>query len=741
MASAQIPLYNGGSGRQTQVVSELNSTIATVGGKTVYAFPFLMSSRDLILIKKLLRFSPQAFYLFPTAKIIKVPAVTDSLGQLACATTSSESLICTSTSLTGCPSNTNIKTIGSPYYSSFEREYQDQCHTILSTSLLSVNVFPGINTYAEAYFESPSVPTKTAALPPMAVWNYSVISFSTPFVYLPLRGAQEGIDGDAEVWLIQNPDIPSTVQKRGLAPATTYSIPNDGANEDFGYVPQALIDWMAANPDYSKQYPGLASCVPGGPPISPSNGCFAQAAPATAEPVPDLTLNSTLTVQGVGCFHPGKCAAAQPTADNNQQIAATAAAIATTREPVKTPGPKSNFQQAAKTQASLAAEANMAKASQIAAAIKSIKPQIPQSPEGSLETDTPKSPQDLGSQQSSSLPTASPSATLIYPQSHQTSILASASAEGGVTNSTPPKKANNNPSLVLVAGTHTLTPLPSSTAFLLSSSTLTPGGTPVIISGTTFSLPPNPTALVVNDVTSPLSPQPAAAAPTPTPNLASLIMAGFGPASPANKASPTPSPFFIPEEGKAQEETLTPGAPAVIVSGTTYSLAPSATDVVINGITSLLPSLTPVTAGGQQTEQEFDLVLAGQTLVPGAPAIIIDSVLISLPRPTDSNAIETAVIVAGTTEGISSVEGQGPVVTIGAEGVRGSFVPAVGGSASASAGVGGGTNSTNATAGVLPFVPGSGASTARITKVGTKGLWIWTTVQAIGFAMVGRWCV
>ena len=35
-------------------------------------------------------------------------------------------------------------------------------------------------------------------------------------------------------------------------------------NHDYGYVPQTLIDWMAADPNYAAQYPGLESCLPGG---------------------------------------------------------------------------------------------------------------------------------------------------------------------------------------------------------------------------------------------------------------------------------------------------------------------------------------------------------------------------------------------------------------------------------------------------------------------------------------------
>lgn len=41
-----------------------------------------------------------------------------------------------------------------------------------------------------------------------------------------------------------------------------------GGSVDFGYVPQTLVDFLVANPAYSSQYPGLASCLPGGPAVS-----------------------------------------------------------------------------------------------------------------------------------------------------------------------------------------------------------------------------------------------------------------------------------------------------------------------------------------------------------------------------------------------------------------------------------------------------------------------------------------
>jgi hypothetical protein len=66
------------------------------------------------------------------------------------------------------------------------------------------------------------------------------ITFDTPFVYLPV----------------------SSVGSTGL-PGDRCRI--GSSNEGFGYPPQTLLDFMVNNPSISRQYPGLASCLPGGP--------------------------------------------------------------------------------------------------------------------------------------------------------------------------------------------------------------------------------------------------------------------------------------------------------------------------------------------------------------------------------------------------------------------------------------------------------------------------------------------
>ena len=66
-------------------------------------------------------------------------------------------------------------------------------------------------------------------------------------------------------------EIYSTIYvTESLSTSTTAPFPTSTAltidvlNIDYGYVPQELIDWMAADPDYSARYPGLESCLPAG---------------------------------------------------------------------------------------------------------------------------------------------------------------------------------------------------------------------------------------------------------------------------------------------------------------------------------------------------------------------------------------------------------------------------------------------------------------------------------------------
>lgn len=139
----------------------------------------------------------------------------------------------------------------------------------------------GVNSNAERYFNSR--PNRGSAMIP---GNMDVVqvSFSKPFVYAPFSDR-----------------FPSKV-----------------INDNLGYVPQTLIDWMAQDSDYVSRIPGIASCLPGGP--SAIFSPYLCSLPVSNGPhikpydyihfetaAPDLTVSSTVTVAGKGCFHPGAC--------------------------------------------------------------------------------------------------------------------------------------------------------------------------------------------------------------------------------------------------------------------------------------------------------------------------------------------------------------------------------------------------------------------------------------------------
>ena len=138
-----------------------------------------------------------------------------------------------------------------------------------------------INSNAENYFFTGQTPGSAVM---SSKFDMVQVSFSTPFVYAPLSD-----------------QFPSKI-----------------VNENFGYVPETLIEWIARHPDYVSKFPGIASCLPGGPSIDfdvgdvcsrPPSPFALQAAMAIQISVPNhlLTISSTVTIAGRGCFHPGAC--------------------------------------------------------------------------------------------------------------------------------------------------------------------------------------------------------------------------------------------------------------------------------------------------------------------------------------------------------------------------------------------------------------------------------------------------
>jgi hypothetical protein len=202
----------------------------------------------------------------------------------------------------------------------------------------------------------------------------------------------------------------------------------------------------------------------------------------------------------------------------------------------------------------------------------------------------------------------------------------------------------------ITVGNAVLTPASGSgTTYIVAGQTLAPGGHAITVSGTVLSLAPSAAFVVVNGVSSSLA-IPAAAQITTAPVL-TIGNDVFRP------VSGTGTSYLV------GSSTLTPGG-IITVSGTTISLAPGATAIVINGQTSsLTPSSSPITNAplltiGSNTFTATSgtaYIISGQTLVPGG-TITVDGTTISLaPLATEliygnsGRSTSTALFPATTT--------------------------------------------------------------------------------------------
>lgn len=170
-------------------------------------------------------------------------------------------------------------------------------------------------------------------------------------------------------------------------------------------------------------------------------------------------------------------------------------------------------------------------------------------------------------------------------------------------------------------------------AFAIGTQTLVAGGPAITVGGTALSLVPSATAVVIGGFTSNLG----ASQPTAIP----LLTIGSETFT-ANAATE----FLI-----APGETLTPGG-QITVSGTTISLGSSASNVVINGVTTELSAMiTPapvVTVGGiaYVANAGSTYEIGGQSLTPGG-VITVSGTTISLASGASD------IVVNGVTQALS----------------------------------------------------------------------------------------
>lgn len=246
---------------------------------------------------------------------------------------------------------------------------------------------------------------------------------------------------------------------------------------------------------------------------------------------------------------------------------------------------------------------------------------------------------------------------------------------GGNTQFLPVTPATSNAPQIVV-GSSTITALPSQGAsgssnnnqnnggsgplFVVGSQLLVPGGQAITVSGTTLSLTPGGSSVVINGVTS--------AVTIPS-------------ASSAQQVIPVGDEVFTPLAGSGSTfvsggQTLVPGGEAITVSGRVVSLAPSASFVVVDGVTSTLANIAaaaqitpPVLSIGNGVFRPLpgsgtSYLIGSSTLTPGGVVIVAGTTISLAPGAT-------ALIINGQTSLISSsaapVITNAPLITIGSQ--------------------------------------------------------------------------
>ncbi|KAH7093603.1 hypothetical protein FB567DRAFT_177279 [Paraphoma chrysanthemicola] len=198
----------------------------------------------------------------------------------------------------------------------------------------------------------------------------------------------------------------------------------------------------------------------------------------------------------------------------------------------------------------------------------------------------------------------------------------------------------------------------SGPTFVVGGQTLSPGGQAITVSGSTLSLVPGGSSVVINGVTSAVA-NPPIVVPQPVITIGSDV---FTPASGSG------STFVI------ADQTLTPGG-QVTVSGTVVSLAPSASFVVVNGVTSTFANPAaqitnaPVLTIGNGIFRPLpgtgtSYLVGSSTLTPGGVVVVADTTISLAPGAT-------ALVINGRTTLLTQsnqpVVTNAPLLTIGSQ--------------------------------------------------------------------------
>ena len=563
--------------------------------------------------------SPAAFYEFSRVRIIVVPAVTDQSGQLVCTTTSIYN-----------PCTATVDGGGTQ--------------------------FSGINAYAESYFDessngqpSNSTTAASANLSDFSLQDVAEIHFSTPFVYLPPDKANEELSPMPAVE-VQTAQGTITLVIEEAEPTISNSKSNDNSDQDYGYVPQTLIDWMAKNPRYVSQYPYLASCYPGGPSIKPDglqgrDGEYSllPMAPIYASVASDLTTSTQVTVSSAGCFHPEACPTPAPAATPNPVVPANTALFVVSEEASVFPTASEQFQSQKATIANSPMRApglGGIIASALGGSPFALSPNLPSSTTapglGGIIASALRGPPFA---LSPNIPSTAPAPPLTPSPNAPSPILPAPHVPKPSVPSQNALAPNVAGSLIITVGSQSIT-LGSASNFVIAGQTLHPGAPDITFQGTPVSLGLSASVIVVagSTVTLPTavsSPAITVGFQSITLNSAShYVVAGktLTPGAPpiniqGTPASPNPTAFSI------AGTTILAGDPGATLLGTLVSLGPSGSLVIGTSTTVLsnAASSSIFTVGGQMfTANPTAFSVAGTKISAGGPGITISGTAVSL---------------------------------------------------------------------------------------------------------------
>jgi hypothetical protein len=189
------------------------------------------------------RQSPQAFYVYTTVKIITARPVTATDGQVMCGTVSSwprPNFFDVQATFSNINSNAEAHFGGSSIGGATVIPTATSTHTYFSILHSLTSKYTATETGLGTWFTNLHGHT----MEPTMASSGLEITLTTPFIYQPTRGANIATEDEAYCY-------------------------QSGGAENFGYVPQTLVDYLAQDPYYLGLYPDLTSCLPAGPSILP----------------------------------------------------------------------------------------------------------------------------------------------------------------------------------------------------------------------------------------------------------------------------------------------------------------------------------------------------------------------------------------------------------------------------------------------------------------------------------------